>query len=90
MMSSELGGCQRVLRDDLRPLENTREREREKDGVGSGPAVFYPRILRPTLENFRVRAQRIREGESLFSETLTMTEQNRQEILLEKQNPDHR
>ena len=89
-MCSILGGCRRVLRDDLRPSENTRERVRKKDGVGSGPAVFYPRILRPTLENFRVRAQRIREGESLFSKTLTMTEQNGQEILLEKQNPDHR
>ena len=29
VMGSELGGCQRVLRDDLRPSENTRERERE-------------------------------------------------------------
>ena len=87
-MSSELGGCQRVLRDDLRLLENTRERE--KDGVGSGPAVFYPRILRPTLENFGARAWRIREGESLFGETLTTTEWNGLEILLEKQNLDHR
>ena len=34
-MSSELGGCQRVLRDDLRLSENTRERERERR-MGSG------------------------------------------------------
>ena len=79
-----------MLRDDLRPSENTRERVKKKDGVGSGPAVFYPRILRPTLENFRVRAQRIGESESLFNETLTMTERNRLEILLERQSLDHR
>ena len=83
-----------MLRDDLRPSENTRERERErereKDGVGSGPAVFYPRILRPTLENFRARARRIGESESLFNETLTMTERNRLEILSERQSLDHR
>ena len=90
VMDSELGGCRRVLRDDLRPLENTRERVRKKDGVGSGPAVFYPRILRPTLENFGARVWRIGESKSLFSKTLTMTEQNGQEILLEKQSPDHR
>ena len=89
-MSSELGGCQRVLRDDLRLLENTRERVRKKDGVGSGPAVFYPRLLRPTLENFRVRVWRIRESESLFDKTLTTTEWNGLEILLERQSPDHR
>ena len=79
-----------MLRDDLRPLENTRERVRKKDGVGSGPAVFYPRILRPTLENFRARARRIGESESLFGETLTTTEWNGLEILLERQSPDHR
>ena len=90
VMGSVLGGCWRVLRDDLRPSENTRERVRKKDGVGSGPAVFYPRLLRPTLENFRVRAQRIGESESLFNKTLTMTEQNGLEILSERQSPDHR
>ena len=79
-----------MLRDDLRPSENTGEREREKDGVGSGPAVFYPRILRSTLENFGARVRRIGESESLFSKTLTTTERNGQEILLEKQSPDHR
>ena len=79
-----------MLRDDLRPSENTRERVRKKDGVGSGPAVFYPRILRPTLENFRARAWRIGESESLFNETLTMTERNRLEILSERQSLDHR
>ena len=89
-MSSVLRGCQRVLRDDLRPSENTRERVRKKDGVGSGPAVFYPRLLRPTLENFGVRARRIGESESLFNETLTMTERNRLEILSERQSLDHR
>ena len=90
VMCSELRGCRRVLRDDLRPSENTREREREKDGVRLGPAVFYPRILRPTLENFGARVWRIGESKSLFSETLTTTERNGQEILLEKQSPDHR
>ena len=75
-MSSGLGGCQRVLRDDLRLLENTRERVRMKDGVESGPAVFYPRLLRPTLENFGVRMRRVGESESLFDETLTTTEWN--------------
>ena len=79
-----------MLRDDLRLLENTRERVRKKDRVGSGPAVFYPRILRPTLENFGARAWRIGESESLFGKTLTMTEWNGQERLLEKQSPDHR
>ena len=79
-----------MLRDDLRLSENTRERVRKKDGVGSGPAVFYPRILRPTLENFRARARRIGESESLFNETLTMTERNRLEILSERQSLDHR
>ena len=74
LMCSELGGYQRVLRDDLRPSENTGERVKKKDGVESGPAVFCPRSLRPTLENFGVRAQRVREGESLFSKTLTTTE----------------
>ena len=39
-MCSVLGGCWRVLRDDLRLSENTRERVRKKDGVRSGPAVF--------------------------------------------------
>ena len=73
-MSSGLGGCWRVLREDLRPSENTGERE--KDGIRSGLAVFYPRILKPTLENFGVREQRIGEGESLFGKTLTTTEQN--------------
>ena len=76
VMSSELGGCQRVLRDDPRLSENTRERVRMKDGVGSGPGVFYPRLLRPTLENFGVRTRRVGESESLFGETLTTTEQN--------------
>ena len=75
-MCSELRGCQRVLRDDPRPSENTRERVRMKDGVGSGPGVFYPRLLRPTLENFGVRTQRVRESESLFGETLSTTEWN--------------
>ena len=75
-MCSELRGCRRVLRDDLRPSENTRERVRKKDGVGSGPAVFYPRLLRPTLENFGVRTRRVGESESLFDKTLTTTEQN--------------
>ena len=75
-MSSELRGCWRVLRDDLRPSENTRESVKKKDGVESGPGVFYPRLLRPTLENFRVRTRRVRESESLFGETLTTTEQN--------------
>ena len=89
-MGSVLRGCQRVLRDDLRLSENTRERVRKKDGVGSGPAVFYPRLLRPTLENFGVRARRIRESESLFDETLTTTEWNGLEILSERQSPDHR
>ena len=79
-----------MLRDDLRPSENTREREREKGGIRSGSAVFYPRIFRPTLENFGARVQRIREDESLFGETLTTTEWNGQEILSEKQNLDHR
>ena len=65
-----------MLRDDLRPSENTRERVRKKGGVRSGPAVFYPRLLGPTLENFGVRAQRIGESESLFDETLTTTERN--------------
>ena len=75
-MSSALRGCRRVLRDDLRLSENTRESVRKKDGVRSGPAVFYPRLLRPTLENFRVRVPRVGESESLFDETLTTTERN--------------
>ena len=79
-----------MLRDVLRPSENTRERVKKKDGVGSGPAVFYPRILRPTLEDFRVRAWRIGESESLFDKTLTTTEWNGLEILSERQSPDHR
>ena len=66
-----------MLRDDLRPSENTREGVRKKDGVGSGPGVFYPRLLRPTLENFGERAWRIGEGKSLFDKTLTTTERNR-------------
>ena len=65
-----------MLREDLRLSENTREREREKGGVRSGPAVFYPRSLRPTLENFGVRVWRVGEGGSLFGETLATTEQN--------------
>ena len=71
MMSSELGGSHRVLRVYLRLLENTRVRE--KGGVKSGPAVFCSRNLRPTLEDFRVRAWRVGEGRSLLSKTLTMT-----------------
>ena len=65
-----------MLRDDPRPSENTRERVRMKDGVESGPAVFYPRLLRPTLENFGVRTRRVGESESLFGKTLTTTERN--------------
>ena len=37
-MSSELGGSWRVLREDLRPLENTRARERR---VGSSQDQLY-------------------------------------------------
>ena len=71
VMSSELGGSQRVLREDLRPLENIGVRE--KGGVKSGPAMFCLRNLRLTSEDFRVRAQRVREGRSLLGETLTTT-----------------
>ena len=70
LINSVLRGCRRVLRDDLRLLENTRERVRKKDGVRSGPAVFYPRLLRPTLENFGVRARRIGESERVSSTKL--------------------
>ena len=44
VMCSELRGSQRVLREDLRLLENTREREREKGGLGQDQLCSVPGV----------------------------------------------
>ena len=65
-MSSKLGGCWRVLREDLRLLENTGEREREGSGWVRTSCVLSQESQANLRELWSESAEGWRRWESLW------------------------